>query len=499
MKRELLTALLALAISAMSAGATTAAKQGERLKESAAQTEKMRWWRDAHFGMFVHWGPYAQWGGVYNGYLQRVGDAAWIMNRCKIPVAEYQERARHFNPEDFNADSIAALAKGAGMKYLVLTAKHHDGFAMFQSDASEFNIADFTPFGRDVVGELAEACKNQGMKFGIYYSQLQDWNNPGGTTHRRPMSQGWPNPEAEKIDAYTEAHGGSWDPAQQTRSRDEYFEQVALGQVRELLERHGDDISVIFWDTPSAMTEEYARAMTELLENYPHIITNDRLIRGSSEFTGDYKTPEQTIPSAKELDGTDWETCMTICDSWGYKARGTTWKPAETLIHNLVDIVSKGGNFLLNIGPDGKGNVPAPNIDRLKEIGKWMEKYGEAVYGVERMTIKKPEWGYCSQKQRERGGTTVYLYIDYWPEKNEELLLKVFKEAASARMLHNGEPVAFRNSGDGVYLTLPERSPGGVLPVVALEFNTKLPRFKRKPMNNASYEIVDEPETKPQR
>lgn len=247
----------------------------------------------------------------------------------------------------------------------------------------------------------------------IKNSQIQDWNNPGGTTGRRPMSQGWPNLDAEKIDAYTLAHNGSWDPLQQTRTREEYFDQLAIPQIKELLENYGD-VAVIFWDTPSGMTEEHAKKIADVLKNYPHVITNDRLIRGSERYTGDYKTPEQKVPGAKELDGTDWETCMTLNDSWGYKKRGTVWKTSRTLILNLIDIVSKGGNYLLNIAPDGEGDIPKENIKRLKDVGDWMKKYGKSIYGTERCKIQQPAWGYCTQKVVGKK-TYVYLYVVDWP------------------------------------------------------------------------------------
>ena len=173
------------------------------LAQTTEQDRKMKWWREARFGMFIHWGPYSILGGVYNDYLQRLGGTEWIMNRCKIPVKEYRAITRTFNPVKYDAEAWVKMAKDAGMKYLVITTKHHDGFAMFKSNASRYNIVDFTPYGKDILDALAKACRKHDMKLGFYYSQIQDWNNPGGTTHRRPMSQGWPNPKAEEIDAYT--------------------------------------------------------------------------------------------------------------------------------------------------------------------------------------------------------------------------------------------------------------------------------------------------------
>ena len=462
------------------------------LQNGFTQTEehdrKMKWWREARFGMFIHWGPYSILGGVYNDYLQRVGGTEWIMNRCKIPVKEYQEITKTFNPVKYDAEAWVKMAKDAGMKYLVITAKHHDGFAMIKTKASKYNIVDFTPYGKDVLDALAKACRKHDMKLGFYYSQIQDWNNPGGTTGRRTMDQGWPNPKANEIDEYTQAHNGSWDPLQQTATRKEYFNNIAIPQIKELLTNYGD-IAIFFWDTPTGMTEEYAKKINDLFKDYPHIITNDRLIRGSKKYTGDYKTPEQIIPTVKQLDGTDWETNMTLNDSWGYKKRGCVWKTSETLILNLVDIVSKGGNYLLNIAPDGEGGIPEINYHRLKEIGNWMKKYGESIYETERVKTSQPMWGRCTQKI-VGNKTYVYLHVIDWPE-DQQLLFRLYEKAISAKLLHNGQTLKFKNTHDGIYIDLPKYAPDKYVSVIKVEFDKQLPRFKIRPMNQSNYEIVD--------
>jgi alpha-L-fucosidase len=211
---------------------------GQESKET--RDKRMQWWREARFGMFIHWGPYSVLGGVYHGNQQRKGGAEWIMNRCKIPIAEYQKYAATFNPVRYDPEAWVLLAKQAGMKYIIITAKHHDGFAMFKSNASKFNIADFTPYGKDVLDVLAKACRKHNMKLGFYYSQAQDWNNPGGSVARKVASEGWLNPDSARIDAFTAANKGHWDPAQLTRTMDEYMEQVAIPQVRELMTNYGD-------------------------------------------------------------------------------------------------------------------------------------------------------------------------------------------------------------------------------------------------------------------
>lgn len=455
--------------------------------QQSEQDKKMAWWREARFGMFIHWGPYAVWGGDYHGYLSRVGGPAWMMNRCKIPVKEYQEMTKTFNPIKYNPEEWVLLAKNAGMKYIIITAKHHDGFAMFKSNASNYNIVDFTPYGKDVLDGLAKACRKHKMKLGFYYSQAQDWNNPGGATHRRHMEQGWPNPDAEKIDAYTAAHNGSWDPVQQARTMEEYTDSVAIPQIKELLKNYGD-VAVIWWDTPSG-PPTLARKINEVIKKYPHIITNDRLVRNEEDITGDYKTPEQAIPTEKQLDGTDWETCMTLNNSWGYQCRGVVWKSPQTLITNLIDIVSKGGNFLLNIGPAPDGSIPEGNIQRLDTIGKWMKKYGNSIYGTERCKVKKPDFGYCTQKVIANK-THVYLHVIEWPEDGE-LLFRLYQTASSARLLHNGQILNFENTHDGIYINVPSKAPDNIASVIELTFDCILPRYPIKPMNKNNYDIID--------
>lgn len=433
--------------------------------------KKMKWWREARFGMFIHWGPYAIWGGEYKGHI--TGTSAWIMNRSKIPVAEYQEVTKTFNPYKYDPESWVRLAKEAGMKYIVFTAKHHDGFAMFKSDASKFNIVDFTEYKKDILKQLAEACRKHDMRLGIYYSQSQDWSNPGGTTHRRLMRQGgWPNPDSTRIDAYTALHKGSWDPVQQTKTTDEYFDEVAVPQVKELLENYGN-IAVIWWDTPSYMTNEQADKMVNLLKKYPNVITNDRL---KGDYPGDYRTPEQVIPNLDQLDDRDWESCMTIGRAWGYRKSNENWKTSETLIKSLIEIVSKGGNFLLNISPDSEGALPKENISRLKDISSWMKIYGDAIYETGRSIVEKPAWGFCTQKNTDNK-TQLYLFVVDWP-KDGKLILNTEYKAETAKLLHNNKKVDFENMQDGILIYVPTQVPNTIASVIEIEFNNQLPTFR---------------------
>jgi alpha-L-fucosidase len=439
-------------------------------QNNSAHDKKMEWWREARFGMFIHWGPYAVLGGEYNGHKQIRGGAEWIMNRCKIPVAEYQAYARQFNPVKYNPEKWVKLAQEAGMKYIIMTSKHHDGFAMFKSNASDFNIVDFTPYKKDVLDELAKACRKYNMKLGFYYSHAQDWNNPGGAVARKVMSEGWLNPDSATIDAYTEKHNGHWDPIQSSRTMEQYINQVALPQIKELLTNYGD-VAVIWWDTPTYMTDEFAAKLKAEVDKYPQIITNDRLKRPN--FRGDFRTPEQKILGSDELDGSDWETCMTMDDSWGFRKNSQKWKSTETLVRNLIDIASKGGNYLLNVGPTPQGEIPKQSVKRLKEVGKWMKINGEAIYGTTRCFLEKPEWG-CFTMKNTKENTILYLSVFNPPANRQILIREVKTPAQSCTLLAGKSNLKTELTGDGLVVYLPEKISGKIAAVIRLELKDKL-------------------------
>ncbi len=452
MKKLLSLALVCLLISTANA-------------QPLSKDARMEWWRAARFGMFIHWGVYSQWGGVYHGHEQARGGAEWIMNRCKIPVLEYQDRAKSFNPVKYDPDAWVRLAKEAGMKYIIITSKHHDGFALFKSNASKWNVADATAYGKDLLKPLAEACRKYGMKLGFYYSQAQDWNNPGGSVARKEMREGWPNPDSTKIDAYTAAHKGHWDPLQETKTFDQYIDDVSVPQVKEILSNYGD-IAVLWWDTPTNMTDEAAQKLQAVLKLQPRIITNDRLKRPN--FPGDTKTPEQKIPTQAELDGTDWETCMTMNGSWGYKSWDHNWKSTETLIHNLVDIASKGGNYLLNIGPKDDGTMPIESIERLKEIGKWMKVNSVAVYGTMASPLADLPWGRCTVKESGKN-TMLNLFVFDWPADGKLVVPGLGNKLISAKLLANNKALKGRKSGSDLVLELPATAPDKIASVVQVQ------------------------------
>ena len=274
---------------------------GEETREQ--RNARMQWWREARFGMFIHWGVYAVPAGTYKG-KQIDGIGEWIMRQAEIPVTEYRAFARQFNPVKYDPEAWAALAAEAGMKYMVITSKHHDGFALFPSEVTDWDVADATPYGKDLIGPLAAAARRNGLKFGLYYSQAQDWTNPGGAKAGLEDGQGW-----------CEQHKGKFD---------DYLKTIAVPQTREILTRYKPDI--LWWDTPYLMTRERADLLRPLLNLQPGIIANNRL---GGDYAGDTDTPEQHIPETG-MPGRDWETCMTMNDTWGYKSYDNNWKNPET-------------------------------------------------------------------------------------------------------------------------------------------------------------------------
>lgn len=455
--RYLLTSILLAAVLLLSVTPPVSAQV------AMTHDQKMTWWRDAKFGMFIHWGDYAVLAGVYKGHEIKHG-GEWIMNRAKIPVKEYQQYAKQFDPVKFDPDAWVRMAKEAGMKYIVITAKHHDGFAMFNSKASKWNIVDATPYHKDVLKMLAAACKKYDMPLGFYYSQAQDWNNPGGAAARKLATDGWANPDSTRIDAYTAAHEGHWDPYQTSKSMTWYMNHIAIPQVKELLTNYGK-VSILWWDTPVHMTDEYAEKLQALLKLQPGIITNDRLKR--PDFPGDYMTPEQHIPESA-VDGKDFEVCMTMNGTWGYKSYDDHWKSVKTLVRNLIDIASKGGNYLLNVGPKADGTFPQQSIDILQGIGKWMKVNGQAIYATQKSPLGPLSWGRCTMKE-QNGNTLLYLLVFDWPSDQELLVPGIKNEALAATLLVNGIKLKTEVTTNGLLIHLPAEAPDSIASVIRLE------------------------------
>ncbi len=412
-----------------------------------SRDEKMQWWREAKFGLFIHWGVYAVPAGMYKGEkANRVGE--WIMQYEHIPVAEYKEYAKEFNPVKYDPEAWAELAKEAGMKYLVITTKHHDGFALYDSKVTDWDVVDASPYGKDLLKPLVDACRKNDLRVGFYYSHSCDWVHPGG--------------EAQSLDFKP---GGQWDPAQKGKTMDEYFSGIVVPQVEEILTNYGD-IDILWWDGGGWYNVNRKRAdmILAVTDKYPNLIMNNRL---GGDYQCDLKTPEQHIP-ATGLDY-DWETCMTMNDTWGYRSWDHDWKSADDLIFKLVDIVSKGGNFLLNIGPKADGTIPQASIDRLKTVGRWMSVNGESIYGATANPFENVSWGRCTKKRTDNGNTHLYLHIFDWPTDGRLEIPRIDNEILGACLLAGNKKCDFAINGDRLVLDIPKLAPDSICSVIRLD------------------------------
>jgi alpha-L-fucosidase len=384
-----------------------------------AHDGRLDWWREARFGLFLHWGLYAVPAGVW-GDDDRHGE--WIMNTAQIPVETYEGFAERFDPVKFDADEWARMAAAAGMRYVVITTKHHDGFALFDSQVSDYDVTA-TPFRRDVMAELGAACRRHGLKM-CWYHSIMDWHHPDYLPRR-----GW-----------------------ETRSADgaDFRRYVAYlrAQVTELLSNYGE-IGVMWFDGEWEPTWSHAdgQALYDLCRTLqPGVIVNNRVDVGragmegmteGADRAGDFGTPEQTIP-ARGLPGVDWETCMTMNGNWGFNAADRGWKSSEELVRNLIDIASKGGNFLLNVGPRADGTFPPEAVERLATIGRWMDVNGDAIHGTTASPIDAPEWGRVTAKAERGGDTTLFLHVFEWPADGVLELSGIGNDVRAAHLL--GDP-----------------------------------------------------------
>ena len=319
-----------------------------------AGKEDMKWFTDAKFGMFIHWGLYSQTAGDWKGHPTKGGEHFMLYER--IPVKEYALIANDFNPTEFNARKWVKTAKEAGMKYIVITSKHHDGFAMYHSACSDYNIVTRTPFARDPMKELADECRKQGLKFGFYYSLGRDWEDPDVPTN-------WPTKAGRS---------NTWDfPDEDNKNLQAYIDRKVLPQLTELLTNYGE-IAMMWFDTPEMVTKEQSRSIRRLIERLqPHCLINSRIGNG----LGDYRIIEQKLMN--EIDPKPWEACLTMGANWGYNKYDTVYKKPDMMIRNLTDVVSKGGNLLLNIGPNPQGSFPQQRHEWQayhKSAGLWLSQ-----------------------------------------------------------------------------------------------------------------------------
>jgi len=410
-------------------------------QKSITQDERMQWWRDARFGMFIHWGLYCIPAGEWKG-KEIPGIGEWIMKRALIPVAEYRELAKQFNPVKFNAHDFVMTAKNAGMKYLTITSKHHDGFAMFKSNASKYNIVDATPYGKDVIKALSEECRKQGIKMCFYYSQSRDWNEPNG------LDNEWDFPKE--------------------RDFQKYLDEKVKPQLTELLTNYGP-IGLIWFDTPMTINKEQAQSLKDLVRKLqPECIISGRIgggIEPDYASTGDNAVPATIIPG-------DWETPATLNDTWGFKKNDTKWKSAEDLTRLLFDIASKGGNYLLNVGPTSEGLIPEASVKILAQVGDWMKVNSECIYGSKAspFTVEFP-WGNITRKPGK-----LYLGIFDWPKNGLEIEgLKTKTKKVYLLADKSKKAIPFKETYDKAFdhnrlkIDLPSVAPDKVLSVVAVE------------------------------
>jgi len=409
---------------------------------AAGEPDRTQWFREARFGMFIHWGVYAVPAGEWDGQTIK-GIGEWIMRFRGIPVDKYKSYAPDFTAAKYDPELWAKLAARAGMKYVVLTSKHHDGFALYDSAVSDWDVMA-SGAKRDLIEPLAKATRDHGLKFGLYYSQSQDWVHPGGAT--------------------SGTIGKVWDPAQKG-DYDHYLQSIALPQSREIIERY--DPAILWWDTPQQMTPERVAPFAKLLAEHPHIISNNRLGDG---FAGDTMTPEQHIPP-RGFPGKMFEVCMTMNNTWGYKKNDQNWKSSQRLIQMLSDIASKGGNLLLNIGPRADGSIPKESIDRIEAIARWMDINGEAIHATESSPFpRRLPWGRVTRKTAENGGTTLYLHVWHWPADGKILLPTLHEIPSVGRMLKGGATVTAQPTNDGLMIQLPDSATDPDVSVVKLDF-----------------------------
>lgn len=446
-------------------------------KMNASKKEALKEFQDLKFGMFIHWGLYSIPAGTWKGKkmeeMKGPGVAEWIQLAAQIPRKEYAALADQFNPTSFNADEIARMARDAGMKYLVITAKHHEGFAMYKSDVSSFNIVDATPFKRDAVAELVKACRKYGVRFGVYYSHNIDWADGADAQYKETKEAN------DRLGKPTSTFGANlWDPSPNTYQ--EYLDQKSVPQVKELLTKY-PEIRYMWFDMPELIRKEQSfRFYKTVYDINPKVIVAERI----GNKMGDYAIPgDNQIPDDKKYN-MPWETVGTFNNSWGYKSYDHDWKSAQELLYWLLQIVSKGGNYMLNIGPRSDGSVPEPVVKNLKEIGDWMKVNQDAIYGSSAWKVSHEgpsDYKITDTEQRERDGFKASITPeDFWftqkdgavyaialksPANGQAFIKSLHKANGIVKKVEMGEAgIKFSQGPDGLRVFLPagvKQSPHG--------------------------------------
>lgn len=441
--RSMRGALLCVAL--LLAGAAVARPQVDG-ETREARDRRMAWFRRARLGMFIHWGLYAVPAGEWNG-KQIGGLGEWIMTGARIPVADYETLVQRFDPVKFDARAWVRAAKDAGMKYIVITSKHHDGFCLFDAHNSNYTVMA-TPFKRDILKELSAACKEAGIRLCFYYS-IMDWHHPDYLPRREWDTRPVAGADYDRYVAYMKA------------------------QLKQLIEEYHPGILWFDGEWESTWTHERGLDLYRYVRSLdPTIIVNNRVDKGrqgmagltaGEQFAGDYGTPEQEVPSTG-IPGVDWESCITINDTWGYKKNDHNWKSASDLIRMAIDIASKGGNLLLNVGPTDEGVFPDAILDRLKAMGRWMRVNGESIYGTTASPFPKPTWGRATAK-----GGTIYLHVFDWPSDGVLKTPPLSRTVVSASLLAAPKTrLAVENGADGVTVHVPAAAPDPIATVIVL-------------------------------
>ena len=404
------------------------------------QADRLQWWAEARFGMFIHWGIYTVPAGEWNG-RQIEGLGEWIMNRARIPVHDYEKLAGQFNPVQFDAEKWVSIAKNAGMKYITITSKHHDGFAMYGSKVSPYNVVDATPFHRDPMKDLAAACQRQGLKLCFYYSQTQDWHE-------------------------SDAVGNDWDfPNEGAKTFQKYYDEKVIPQVRELLTNFGP-IGLIWFDTPRNISLEQSQKLADLV----HMLQPQCLVSGRvGNGLGDYDSAGDNQISVGAVKR-PWETPVTINDTWAFKKNDHNWKSTRVLIQQLATTSSRGGNYLLNVGPTSEGVIPPESVERLEGVGKWMRTNAESIYATSGNPFPyELPWGVITTKAGK-----LYLHVFRWPQSGLTIY-GIQSKVQRAALLANHAPVTFsqtedkRNGVASLTLQLPTQAPDAADSVIALD------------------------------
>jgi alpha-L-fucosidase len=406
---------------------------------------KQQWFKDAKYGLFIHWGLYSILAGEYKGRkTPNIGE--WIMNHLDIPVKEYEKLAARFNPTAFNAEDIVLKAKRWGMRYLAITAKHHDGFAMYHSKCNPYNVVDATPFRRDVVKELQLACEKHGLRFGLYYSQTQDWHDPDGYAADKDNSK---------------------------KDFQKYFDRVCVPQVKELLTGYGG-ISLIWFDTPLTMEERYSRELYNLVKSIqPECIISGRI----GNNLGDYMSTGDNFIPLLPYKG-DWEVPATLNETWGYRRDDENWKSPEEVIKKLIKINGRGGNYLLNIGPDADGVVPEGSVKILDRVGDFLKINGDSIYATKCLDPYPYDldWALFTRKDHK-------FFVHIMEPVPRTVIYNVNSKIRRAYLLHSGQEVPFQTRSNGERYSsweffLPENEKGKINIVICVEIEEKDPVFE---------------------